>query len=303
MKEEKQTLINRLASRNLESDKEETKREGLKKITDELTAINQNICFLMENQKKAATSHDITLLRSEIRTQKDKNVNPEQTLIYEDREKLSSTVESVDCQKTREKHPNSQLDTSKYSVFILGDSVTKVLRTDKMSTDKTNVKIKSQGGANLKVIHSKMSSLIANQPHVQNTDVFVIHAGINNILHGDQPEEVKQQLLELTELLRQINPHIKIIFPMKADKTYQEKITNTNELLRTLCNEKRITFIDNTDSFMEISKQTNQSLYVNEVHLNNHGAAVFAKQIKATIRQLLKIERRKTQGNFRQAGR
>jgi lysophospholipase L1-like esterase len=202
---------------------------------------------------------------------------------------------------------DSQLDTSKYSVFILGDSVTKVLRTDKMTTDKTNVKIKSQGGANLKDIHSKMSSLIANQPHVQNTDVFVIHAGINNILRGDQPEEVKQQLLELTELLRQINPHIKIIvssiLPMKADKTYQEKITNTNELLRTLCNEKSITFIDNTDSFMKNQQQTNQSLYVNEVHLNNHGAAVFAKQIKSTIRQLLKIEPRKTQGNFRQAGR
>jgi hypothetical protein len=40
---------------------------------------------------------------------------------------------------------------------------------------------------------------------------YLILLGINNILHGDQPEEVKQQFLELTDLLKQNNAQAKIV--------------------------------------------------------------------------------------------
>lgn len=326
IKEEKQELLSIQSTKTTASDAEVKLNECLVDIKGDIDAIKQDVFNLTKKQEENVTTHDISVIKSEIKSSKTEVMNMKNEMINKinalsdkqnyptqrqpphskpNTEEKKSTDNKPKQSSGNDKDPIVIEDSDKkYKILILGDSVTRVLKTGKMLTDKTDVKIKTQGGAHIKDIHIKTHTLLASQPDIKDTDVFVIHAGINNVSNNDQPKDIKEQMHELTKLLQETSTKAKVIvssvLPMKSISPPVDTIRNVNIQLKNLCDEKKFTFIDHTSSFMK-DGQVNQNLYYGEVHLNDHGAAILANKIKATVRKVLNINLRKTQVNFPQA--
>jgi hypothetical protein len=181
----------------------------------------------------------------------------------------------------------------KHEDLILGDSVTKVLKPKKMSGSKINTKIRSHPGAKICDITNKIVSS-DDKRILKECDVFVIHAGINNISDGDNENLITDELNDLTNELLKENSGAKVIvcsvLPKCRDNLATKIIdTKVNTSITNLCKRKDLTFLDNTSAVI-YQGTVNDQLYQDAVHLTKgRGAAILGKQIKKAIYSALAL--------------
>lgn len=212
-------------------------------------------------------------------------------------------------QNSRGSKPNQ---ARKPSILIIGDSVTKVIDPVKFSGESLCAQIKSHPGAKVADIVGKIDTSSIKQD-VLNSDIVIVHAGINNISDAETCDTIVDQFKGLVSSIRTINQNVQLIIssilPKKHDKLSSKPITDLNKLLATFCKNNNILFLDNTQSFMT-ERGVNRSLYRDEVHLNPRGAAHLVKNMKRAIFGQLKNDTSayqstgntsayKSSGNFR----
>ena len=179
-----------------------------------------------------------------------------------------------------------QSDTKK-TVLILGDSVTKVIKTEKMTSGNISTRIQSTPGAKIKTIHANVEKMLESDM-VEVPDAIITHVGINNISDGDDKSSILKDYTSLMQLLCSKLKNTKLIIssilPMQNVKVTTPIIKDINEALKQHCQENGHTFLDNTPLFLN-----SHYLYHGEVHLSVKGAATLGTSMKKGITSALGV--------------
>ena len=194
----------------------------------------------------------------------------------------------------------------KPKVYILGDSVTRAIDPSRMSGERLYIKVKSHPGAKINYITRNISTS-KNKQDLAKYDMFIIHAGINNISNADNCISIIQDYEQLAHEIKQINGRTKIaissILKKKYDKLSLKTVQDTNTLIQKMCSQNNYIYIDNSLGFTSSDGTANKILYRDEINLTNRGTSVLVKSMKASIFKCLNILLHTSQRdvNFRQA--
>jgi lysophospholipase L1-like esterase len=323
LKHENKTLRDKLTSKQSQKEDTDAIKNDVSELKEQMSDFLVTLELLKKQTENLPSKTDMYFLQSEV-----KNFRKEQAAeTIQQTDKLIQTIETTQAVATTKessenskiqslaistenkpsnshRHSNTHHDTKQ--VLILGDSVTRGLRKDKMTTNSTTVQIKSHRGATVKKIHTAITDSETQPKTIKEADIIIIHAGINNISNADKPKDICEDYQKLTDTLQGINSKAKImissIVPKKRDLLSTENISATNNLLRSKCSEKGFTFIDNNSVILKNGK-VDHTLFYDEVHLNNEGSALLGKQLKSAIRTILGIQQNTTSQsvNFRKA--
>lgn len=184
---------------------------------------------------------------------------------------------------------DQDLSNKPNNIFIVGDSMTKILSANKISDKDIKVQIKSHPGGRISTLKNSLQSAnVANT--VQSAKVIVIHAGTNNVADADSPNSISDQMKETVASVKQTNPSAKFIIsgiiPRKNDKLINGVINTTNRSLQKMCQEEGLFFQNNDQDFIKDNQPTT-SLFYDHIHLNHDGARVFGSRLKFSIRAVL----------------
>ena len=165
------------------------------------------------------------------------------------------------------------------TAFIAGDSITSILTTKRMSSEKLKVNVHS--GGRIRSVESSLIKLAEDESSaIKQSQPVVLHVGTNNVSDADQPESIVDEVKDLADTIHNINHEAKIIVssnvPRKNDKLVNRVIADTNQSLRNACEEKGYYFLDNTESFMK-DNNPNSALYKDNLHLNPRGGKTLEK--------------------------
>ena len=182
-------------------------------------------------------------------------------------------------------------DSRTFRALILGDSVTRILSSKRLSDNDLIVKIKSHSGGRLQDLHNSVTRMAETDEEIICTaDVILLHCGTNNLSDGDSEESVSEQLERITAIIEDVNPFCKIvissILPHKNDRLGNQLIKQTNQSLEQLCSTKEYCFMDNTERLMATGAP-DPTVYRDNIHLNAKGGKGFGEAISHKIRDLL----------------
>ena len=177
--------------------------------------------------------------------------------------------------------------------FIVGDSVIRILSSNRLSDKDPKVKIKSHSGGRLQDLHNSITRLAeTDEEFICAADVILIHVGTNNLSDSDSKENLTEQLERIAEIVEDVNPMRKIIIssilPHKNDKVGNQLINQANQSLKQLCTRKSYCFMDNTER-LTANGVPDSTLYRDNIHLNANGGKAFGEAISCTLRDLLQL--------------
>ena len=140
--------------------------------------------------------------------------------------------------------------------FIIGDSVTRILSSTRLSDKDLKVKIKRHSGGRLQDLQNSITRLAeTDEEFICAADVILIHGGTNNLSDGDSKENLTEQLERIAEIVEDVNPMCKIIIssilPHKNDKLGNQLINQANQSLKQPCTRKSYCFMDNSERLTE----------------------------------------------------
>lgn len=207
---------------------------------------------------------------------------PEQT------NKKSKSISSFDKTNT----PSQE--SKPMSVFIAGDSITKRLSPSKMSDANISVRIRSHSGAQINTIHNNLKDTKrGEQEQVKKSDVFVLHAGTNDVSNGESVDSIMSNVKSVINTVKSLNPKVKIVLssvlPRKSEKVVNNIISNVNSEIKSLCEKSNYTFLDN-NPFLIQDGRVDFKLFFDHVHLNTPGGKLFGTNIRKCLESLLNVQ-------------
>ena len=138
---------------------------------------------------------------------------------------------------------------------------------------------------NLGISGSKLKQVIDGQARVDlgNTpEKIFIMAGVNDIFGGSQPEDVAKRMEQLLNILQERYPTVPLfvhaILPTR-EPYFADAIIASNALLKPICDEHGVTFIDMYAS-LEQNGLIRSELVYDKIHLNAEGYTLWAKVIE-----------------------
>ncbi len=160
--------------------------------------------------------------------------------------------------------------TTKKTVCIIGDSMTKGLKPFKMMPKYAKVRSISIPGARTKDLHHHIIPSIEQAP-----DAIVIHGGTNDLM-GSNAENICENLLQLAAKVSANSPHTKVFIStviLRQDKPLlNQEISKLNNLIKDKCSQNQISVIDNGNI-------DDTDLNNSRLHLNSIGTSKLAKNI------------------------
>ena len=190
---------------------------------------------------------------------------------------------------------SSQRSKSK-SVFIAGDDTTSVLSPRLMSDSDMVVKIKTHREGKIGKIETSLVKLAEdNRDYIINLNAIILHAGACNISDTDTLDSVVNGLKDAAETVHNVNPEARIvissILPRRNDRHTNRIISETNEALKDVCQERNYVFIDNDKTFLKDGKP-DVSLYKDPVNLNKKGGKFLGQNMQDTLHRILHLQPR-----------
>ena len=328
LREEKQKLTNTISSKNNDKDQVKQLQTDISDLRDDFSSFRTENNNMKQKLETTVTLADLQIMKLELQN----------TLKKEIHEQISKQIEHFMCSTTSargpesnstvqrainvetyvpqqptcddpaqrsSKSPEKETNTKKKSVYIIGDSVTKTLNSKRLSGDKYTVAIKTNPGALVKDITSKIKSLRQDN-RFTTSDAIIVHAGINDISEAHAPIDIMGQYDDLVSTIKNVNSSAKIIvssvLPTKRnDKLSTKCVAEINSRLKQKCStDTQMHFMDNSPKFI-VDDSVNKALYTDEVHLSSKGAAVLARNIMDTINKCLQTgynSRPRQAGNF-----
>lgn len=279
-------------------------------VNDALSDLQQQISTVKEKQAFTATRHElqtirlehendkkeINLLKNEVKQLKE-NIKTPKTIQHSQTSLPSSANDSRNTSKStnmndalHERVTNAsqpmrpqKKTSSTPRVFIIGDSVTKRMRAIDFESDKFSLNLRSNPGATIKDASSKLESKTID---VSQSDLIIVHLGINNVSNGDSPSELLIQYSQLVTAIQEQNKYSKICFssvlPKKHDRVSDKIINDTNNQLKSFCQINKHLFIDNSKYFMSNGK-VEKSLFFDDYHPNDNGLSVLTNTFRSSI--------------------
>ena len=158
---------------------------------------------------------------------------------------------------------------------IVGDSIIKEIKSHRMKVDldpNDRIYIKSFPGATIECMKDYVKPALRHNP-----DLIIVHAGTNDLRSEQTSKEIAENILNLVNDIKTDTNEVKVSgITLRRDK-YNEKGLEVNILLKSLCSENRVGYIDN-------SAITNKHLNGSGIHLNYNGTSLlamnFIKEIK-----------------------
>lgn len=179
------------------------------------------------------------------------------------------------------------------NALVLGDSITRVLSTNRMCDQNLRVAIKSHPGGRVKTAENTILNLSeSDQQQIKSTDAFVLHVGTNNVSDADSCESIAEDFRDTVDTIKNVNEDAKIIIssiiPRRNDRLVNRAIDDTNKSLEKLCIEEECSFLDHSVQFTR-DGHINQSLYRDNIHLNARGGRQLGTAIRDKLNEVLNL--------------
>ena len=160
-------------------------------------------------------------------------------------------------------------------VQIMGDSIIKEIKGNRLSTDETNVYVKSFSGATTECMYDYVKPSLKYKP-----DVVILHTGTNDLRREDEPVTIVNNIIELVKNIHSDTTNVIISGITARNDKLQDKVNRVNSLLETECNKRNIGFIKNEN--IDPGNDLNRS----KLHLSRRGTSKLAINFKNFIRKL-----------------
>ena len=164
----------------------------------------------------------------------------------DERESIVNHEKETDPGKDSAQDPANKSKSSRKSVVILGDSMTKSLNGYEMAKKpNTNCKIyvKTFSGATMADMEDYMKPYVRKSP-----DHFILHVGTNDLSANISPLETANEIVNLACKLKTESHDVSVstIILRGDNKKLNEKGCEVISHLKGLCKENNIYFIDNS---------------------------------------------------------
>lgn len=177
-----------------------------------------------------------------------------------------------DRNRNRNRHANSDGNAAQYKekVLIVGDSMTKFIKPNKLSK-KHHVQSYSFAGAKVEDMNDFVKPLLRRRP-----DKVIVHVGTNNV-KDDNPKRVKGKIAELVDTIRNEQPNAKIVLSSvihrNDDRSLNGSIDQVNRAVESVCRQRGLDFISH-DNIPE------DCLNNGGLHLNRKGVYNLANNFR-----------------------
>ena len=105
------------------------------------------------------------------------------------------------------------------------------------------------------------------------TDVVILHVGTNNLKNNQTPESLASNIIEVGKSLCTAHNDVIISGICHRNDEKDQKVSEVNDHLKRMCNEKKMFFLDN-DNIKRENHLNNSGL-----HLNTEGNSILASNI------------------------
>ena len=174
-----------------------------------------------------------------------------------------------------DEHRSTPKRQEKKVVQILGDSIIKELKGNRLSTDETRVIIKSFPGATTNCMYDYV------KPSKKfKVDAVVIHTGTNDLRKEEDPEEIAKNIINLAKNMYSDTTSVIVSGIVGRNDQLQEKVDLANRTLESECRSRNIGFINNDN--IDPASDLNRS----KLHLNKRGTSKLAINFKNLIKKL-----------------
>lgn len=182
------------------------------------------------------------------------------------------------------------LGVSPRSIVFLGDSITDGGEWSELFGNAACLN-RGISGDRSDWLLERIDAVVAGRPR----KIFMM-IGINDLAQGRTPEQIASTVRRIVDRVRELSPRTRIyiqsVLPVngkcfdsfRGHYAHAAEIPVTNALLKTLCEEERITWID-LHTAMADDEGNLRAEYTNDgLHLLGTGYAVWKKQIEAYVR-------------------
>ena len=173
------------------------------------------------------------------------------------------------------KTPVSKNDfsTGRKKVTLVGDSMTKFVRREELSSKQNNVKVLTHPGSTTADMVDYIKPIVRRKP-----DALVIHTGTNDMTNDVNALKYVRKLVKIIREI-DVDKEIKIGFPSvtcRTDKNLEQERMEINTKLKKYCEGKGFIFVENNN--------INESgLNNSKLHLNKKGTMIFSQNIKNSL--------------------
>ena len=166
---------------------------------------------------------------------------------------------------TKSNHQNSKMRKT----VIIGDSMIKGIQSWKLKKSlKENVQVKAFHGASIEDMKHYIIPTKEEEPNV-----VILHVGTNNLKNNQTPESLASNIIEVGKSLCTAHNDVIISGICHRNDEKDKKVSEVNDHLKRMCNEKKIFFLDN-DNIKRENHLNNSGL-----HLNTEGNSILASNI------------------------
>ena len=161
----------------------------------------------------------------------------------------------------------------KKKVIVVGDSITKFLRSDELPTSESSVTVMKHPGCSTEDMTDYIKPIARKKP-----DTILLHVGTNDLTKGiNTMKNVRKCVEAIRELDNSENIQIGFSSIMhRSDKDFSKEISELNVKLKKYCLGRGFIYIDNDN--------VNESCLNNsKLHLNKKGTNLFSKNILTSL--------------------
>ena len=141
---------------------------------------------------------------------------------------------------------NPITSTKKKTITILGDSITKEIKSQKlrqkMSNKDDKIFVKSFPGATTSQMKHYVKPSLEYEPNI-----IILHCGTNDLRNQKEPNEIASDILKLGQSIKNEGNEIIISSLTTRSDKYREKANSVNKKLKALCKKNSVEFIDNSN--------------------------------------------------------
>ena len=175
--------------------------------------------------------------------------------------------------KNKQVTRKTTFNTNKKKVIVVGDSITKFLRSDELSTSERSVTVMKHPGCSTEDMTDYIKPIARKKP-----DTILLHVGTNDLTKGIN---TMKNVRKCVEAIRELDnsENIQIGFSSivhRSDKDFSKEISELNVKLKKYCLGRGFIYIDNDN--------INESCLNNsKLHLNKKGTSLFSKNISTSL--------------------
>ena len=159
-------------------------------------------------------------------------------------------------------------------MFILGDSITKHVKSYSLSKSLDNCKVYVKDFAGARVIYMQDSV----RPTIrENPNSIILHVDTNDLTTDIPTEKVTESIINLASSLKSDSCMVAISSITVRNDRYRKKVAQVNRHLKTLCIERNFELISHENIITE--KHLNGS----KLHLNKRGTTILSNTFTEAI--------------------